>query len=346
LRGFLDAYGFEANGSCGEGINASIHHLRDAMHEFEEKGMKSKYHAMKDVLLALREIPMALYSCQMATTAVLMIAQIVEDVIHPRFFTLHNLLTLFLNGTEEYRELSAAAAAWKADQCLDAGRHLGEALQMILSEPSYPGVVAKHSAGQCGKKGAIADFLEERQPVVYYEYLADVSNGPAKLVEVSVQIAAGVADGFLLGLDGDACLRKGGGLGTQVFHLIKALGSGNDLGAVRALVQGLEDAYPLYKACKGEKGRLKTLLKTLAILRHPRELVYAVGHSFKVNAVDVTLEVATAVLAAQGKDWHRVGMELGKMLARIAETLAPVNYTVGDFSQWISVESSANTVVV
>lgn len=319
--GFMGAYGYKNFKSCGTEFMKSGEELGDALRRFENE---SKYLGMKDVLLALKDIPATLLSCHMATTGVLQVAQLIEDVLNPKFFTKDNVESMFINTLEAHHMFSKAATSWKAGDCHGTGEHLAEAVQLILSEPIFSGSplnIANRSGtnSSCGESAVIGEILKQREPYLYYEYKAEISLQAAGAggVEVSFQVAAGLAEGFGLGLNGNGCLHDISQGSLHVFKLVKDLMVANALGAVMSLAEVVEEIYPLYKACYGQKGRMKDLLRSMKVLRHPHEVIYDLKGNFRVNGMDLSIEMAAALLAYEQKDWHRVGSELGKMLAQV-----------------------------
>jgi len=86
--------------------------------------------------------------------------------------------------------------------------------------------------------------------------------------------------------------------------------------AMRLLAQALETEWPgAIKACGATVAQVDQLLATLAILKHPQQFAYHVGHDLVINGVDIYSNTNEAVGHWQNQEFHDFGLSTGKALS-------------------------------
>merc|ERR1712039_810772 len=135
----------------------------------------------------------------------------------------------------------------------------------------------------------------------------------------AVLFGQGLAEGFGTALDvkcfDDAVVEL-----AEIIGGVMSLVSGSVvhiIGALESLFHGLMGIVPLFKDCVADVPKIKELFHLVEDFKHPAELAKAVGHSIVANGIDISLEVASALLDAKDKCWQRLGEDLGKILAKI-----------------------------
>merc|ERR1719343_1763660 len=89
------------------------------------------------------------------------------------------------------------------------------------------------------------------------------------------------------------------------------------VGGLESLFHGLMGIVPLFKDCVADAPKIKELFHEVEDFKHPAELAKAVGRNVVKNGIDISLEVASALLDAKDKCWKRFGEDMGRILAKI-----------------------------
>merc|ERR1711933_522078 len=89
------------------------------------------------------------------------------------------------------------------------------------------------------------------------------------------------------------------------------------VGGLESLFHGLTGIVPLFKDCVADVPKIKELFHEVEDFKHPAELAKAVGHNIIKNGIDISLEVASALLDVKDQSWQRLGEDVGRILAKI-----------------------------
>merc|ERR1712232_791879 len=96
------------------------------------------------------------------------------------------------------------------------------------------------------------------------------------------------------------------------------------ISGLESLFHGLEGIAPMVKDCHDEKNKILDLLHTFEDFRNPHALAQTFAHHILVNRVDLTVELAQAILDSVGRDYLRVGEDVGHILSKIVISNASV----------------------
>ena len=94
-------------------------------------------------------------------------------------------------------------------------------------------------------------------------------------------------------------------------HVSSGVGAVDGL---ESIFHALVGAVPAYKHFMSEKQRIIQLLHDAGDFKHPAALAVKCVENLKNNGVDISLDIASAVLAYKGQEWDRFGYEVGKIL--------------------------------
>merc|ERR1712070_1012870 len=89
------------------------------------------------------------------------------------------------------------------------------------------------------------------------------------------------------------------------------------LSGLENIFQALTGAVPTYKDCMAEKKSIMGLLHTFGDFAHPKEMAKVIAENVLNHDVDLTQEVAAAVLDYKFKEWQRFGQDVGRILEHI-----------------------------
>jgi hypothetical protein len=276
-QGVAKALGFSDVTSCFGDSGSGVTDMWDAVEDYVRGGYVSKAKAFAKFSTGLYDILKALTPCSSSMTDASSYKKLLADLKDSRYYTIHNGLTLALNAAEDHSELSSFATAWKSGDYSTAGYELMYVTLDILENPGIPS-----------------------------------SNGTEAL-----QIAEGLASGFASDIN-FTCFSD---LSVEVPAII---GGVIDVSSVALILPGLESIFhgveglvPCYKACMADKTQMVDLLHEFSDFAHPKTLAEAMVENIKDNSIDISLEVASAILAYKGEEWNRVGLEVGKILGKI-----------------------------
>ena len=68
---------------------------------------------------------------------------------------------------------------------------------------------------------------------------------------------------------------------------------------------------------KDAKAQAEKIEKALALMKHPMQFAYHVGHDLVVNRVDIFNEVNAAVTAYKAAQWEAFGQNVGAALNKL-----------------------------
>lgn len=275
-RGCADTLGFEDGVTCLKDVNASAVDFYEAERDYFRGGWENKAKAMVKFAESSKDIMDALKPCNKQLVDARKYKTLVKELEDPKYYTVHNALTLLLNAVEERGEFKAFAAAWQKKQYRTAGTEFMTALLDILSNPGIP-----------------------------------ASNGTA-----AIEFAHGFAEGFSSDVELD-CFKD------VRIEIPVAVSGVFDLLTLR-LVSGLENifqaltgAVPTFKACMADKQNMINMLHSFGDFAHPKQMAKIIGANVVKNDLDLTVEIASAVLDYKGKEWERFGQDIGKILGQI-----------------------------
>merc|ERR1712039_985535 len=195
-----------------------------------------------------------------------------------RYYSPSNALTLGLNLAEDHATLSSCLQAFEEKRYYESGLELMKTILDVLEHPGIP---------------------EQGKPAVLF--------------------GQGLAEGFGTALK-LACFDDAVVELTEIIGGVMSLVSGSVvhiIGALESLFHGLMGIVPLFKDCVADVPKIKELFHLVEDFKHPAELAKAVGHNIVKNSIDISLEVASALLDAKDKCWQRLGEDLGKILGKI-----------------------------
>lgn len=263
--------------ACARDTNSSVAKLWAAARDYLHGGILGKAEAAAMMAEALGTIVLGLGPCEKATTDVEDYKKLVKYLSDPRYYTVHNALTLALNTAEERKQLGAFEDAWGRGDFRMAGFVLTTLILDVLEHPSIPS-----------------------------------SNGTSV-----AQIAYGLGQGFAMDVN-ITCFKD---VRVEIPALIGgvidiATGVGIPAG-LESLFHGLEGLVPTFKDCMADKPKIMNLLHTLKDFKHPSELAKKLAQDIVNNGVDISLEVASAVLDYKSRSWQRFGEDIGKIINKI-----------------------------
>jgi len=206
---------------------------------------------------------------------------------------------------EEYKRLSKALMDkrfYSLSNALTLGLNLAEDRAM-LSNFAHAFEEEHYYAAGLELMKAILDVLEH----------PDI---PAK-GKPAVLFGQGLAEGFGTGLDvkcfDDAAVEL-----TEIIGGVLSLVSvAHSVSGLESLFHGLMGFAPLFKDCVADKSKIAELYHEVEDFKHPAELAKAIEKSIVANGIDISLEVASAILDAKDKCWLRLGEDVGKVLGKI-----------------------------
>jgi len=139
------------------------------------------------------------------------------------------------------------------------------------------------------------------------------NNGSAAVL-ISVGIAEGLGEAVVLDCFKDAKVEVPSVLGGALACMT---GVGTIAG-LESIFHGLEGLVPLFKDCYNEKSEIWNIIKTLKNFKDAQALARSFGHNVLVNKVDLAVLSADVAFAIRGKEWKRVGEDVGKLVGKVA----------------------------
>jgi len=271
------ALGFDDINSCYIESRTGFEELWDAIQDYKHGGYITKAKALAKFGEGFHTVITALNPCSQAMTDASKYKTLIKMLMDPRYYTMHNALTLALNLAEDRQSLSSFADAWNEGDYQTAGSRITGIVLEVLTSPGIPSSNGTE-AMQIGS-GIVAGFA---------------SDLPLQCVrDVSVDIPA-IVSGLI-----------------DISSVVKAVTG------FQSLFHGIAGLVPMYKHCLSDKKEIVDLLHEMADFRHPAELAKRITENVKKVGLDLSFETASAILAYKGGEWKRVGMEIGKILAKV-----------------------------
>jgi len=224
-----------------------------------------------------KEIVETLEVCSSATTDVEQYMRLTKNLMDPRYYTLQNACTLALNVAEDHKMLVDFEHKIKTNDMYGAGNEMMHTILDVLERPGIPS-----------------------------------SNGTAAL-----QIAAGLAEGFGESVDLPCFKDARVEIPSIIGGVMECMSGVGVILGLESLFHGIEGLVPLFKDCYQEKSKIMDLLHTFKDFKNIHDLARTLGHNVMVNGVDLSIEASMCVLDVKGKEWKRLGEDIGKILSKI-----------------------------
>jgi len=273
----MDALGYEDGVTCFASGHEIAKDLAGIVELYRKGGYINKAKAMGELAAEMKTIIHTLESCSSAATDVEQYAKLVNNLNDPRYYTTQNALTLALNVAEDRVQLEQVVSDVEKGDEYAAGHALMLTILDVLENPGIPS-----------------------------------SNGTA-----AVQIARGFAHGFVEDVN-LKCFQDAKAEVPSVIGGVLACMSGVGLiPGLELVFHALTGLVPFLKDCYDERSQIKNILLEFTDFRHPLELAKRFGHNIVANGIDISLELASATLDIQGKNYERLGEDVGKILSKI-----------------------------
>jgi len=276
-QGVATALGFDDINSCYVESHTGVEELWDAMQHYKHGGYIAKAEALAKFAEGFHTVIRALEPCSQTMTDASEYRTLIKTLMDPRYYTIHNALTLALNLAEDHKRLFSFVDAWDKGDYHTAGSRITSIVLDVLLNPGIPSSSGTEAV-QIGM-GIASEFASN----LPFQCLSDVS------VDVPA-IVGGIID---------------------IYTVIKAVTG------FESLFHGIKGLVPMYKHCLSDRQKIVDLLREMADFRHPAELATKITENVKKAGVDLSLETAQAILAYKGAEWKRVGIEIGKILSKI-----------------------------
>jgi len=275
--GVANALGFQDIAACYEDPKVGIVDLWDAAEDYRRGGFVSKAKALALFGTGLHHIIQALDPCTKSQVDAGRFMKLIDYLRDPRYYTVHNALTLALNLAEDRKQLEDFAAAWQKGDFQTAGSDLVNAAFDVLLNPGIPS-----------------------------------NNGTE-----ATQIAQGIAAGFVSDFDFKCFAEVSVEIPALIGGVIDLATGVKSPSGLESLFYGLTGLVPMIKACLADKPEIMTLLHEVEDFRHPAELAKQVLKNIESNGIDISLQTASAVLAYKGQEYQRFGLSVGEILGKI-----------------------------
>lgn len=283
IKGVADALGYGAFKGCFADVHQVVSALSEARQLYKKGGKLDKAKAMVELGQAAKEVVKTLEMCSSAVADVESYAKLVKNLKDPRFYTLHNAFTLALNIAEDRHMIASLIEDLESGRDYEAGKLLIVTVLDVLERPGIPD-----------------------------------SNSSA-----AVQIAVGIADGFVGHLD-IACFSDAHveikSLVGGVMHLLTHI----DLKGLESIFDSIKDLPSTYKRCLADEPAIANLLRLCSDFKHPKDLAALLLKNMVAHGADLAIELGKGVLAFQGHEWRHLGNAVGTILNKIAVSTAAV----------------------
>lgn len=257
--------------------NISVGELWDAAQKYLHGNWVSKAEALKEIGKAVELTVAALGPCSDAMTDASNYKRLVSYLRDPRYYTVHNALTLALNLAEDHAKLGSFATAWQEGEYDVGGYELTTVILDVLENPGIPS-----------------------------------SNGTA-----AARIAWGLAKGFATDVDLQCFKDVRVEIPALIGGVMDVMSVVDIVGGFESIFHGLENLVPTYKDCTADKPKIMNLLRSFSDFKHPADLAKAFGKHVVDNGLDLSLETAACVLDYKGGEWKRFGQDIGQILEKI-----------------------------
>jgi len=83
---------------------------------------------------------------------------------------------------------------------------------------------------------------------------------------------------------------------------------------LESLSFGLKGIVPTFKTCLADKKEIMDFLREVGDFKHPVQLAEKLLKNMEAHGIDISLQVASAVIASKGKEYRRFGHAVGDIL--------------------------------
>lgn len=276
-KGVASALGFGDISSCYKDSDTGVTDLWLAVEEYNKGGYVAKAKALANFAHGIHLVLEALEPCSQGMTDASKYKRLMTYLMDPRYYSIHNALTLALNLAEDHKQLSVFAEAWNKGDYSTAGFEMTAAALDVLGNPGIP-----------------------------------ENNGTE-----AVQIAIGLAKGFTSDIPFKCFTDLSVEVPAIIGGIIDIATGVKAVAGVESLFHGLEGLVPAYKQCLSDKKRIVALLREFEDFKHPVALAKKIVANMEKNDLDLSLETASAILAYKGKEWQHLGLEIGLILGKV-----------------------------
>jgi len=274
-QGCADALGFQEVPHCFDNAESSALEFYKAEQDYKAGGLINKAKAIYHGGVGFKDFLSCLKPCIGTVQNALKYKALITELKDPRFYSIHNALTLFFNALEERGEFEKFANDWEAKKYYNAGNSFTNALFDVIGQPGIP------------------------------------SSGPP-----AVNFALGFVSGFVPDLNFN-CFHNikvelpaaSGGIFDLVTHHYAA--------GLASIFKALQSAVPTFKTCLKDAKTFIHLLKLYHDFKNPEDLAEIVAGNIEDNAIDITLQTGSAVVAFQGGEWKHFGKHIGDILEMV-----------------------------
>jgi len=288
-RGVMDALGYNDAKECFDGSVDVAEQMWAIGQILRGGGAIARVKALAELALEAKEIVQTLAHCTSATTDLERYAKLVKNLQDPRYYTLHNALTLALNVADDRKMLDTFVVDLDTKKYYDAGNELIVIVLDVMSRPGIP-----------------------------------ESNGTA-----AVQIATGIAEGFGEQISDISCFKDARvEIPAVIGGVMQCLSGVGMVGGLESLFHGIEGIVPLFEDCLHDRPKIMSLLTAFGNFRDPHGMARLVEQNIVKNGLDLSINVAQGVLAAKGQEWLHFGQDIGKILGEIALNSTSTSFDV------------------
>jgi len=277
-RGVMAALGYTDGEECFDSARDVTKDVWRIAKELRNGTAVQKAKALAQLAAETKTIVETLEQCSSATTDLEKYAALVKILKDPRFYTLHNALTLALNLAEDRKMLETFVADIKGNDYFGAGKELILTVLDVISRPGIPD-----------------------------------SNGTAA-VQISTGIAEGLGESVSIPCFADARVEFPAVIGG-VMECLTGVGM---IQGLESLFHGIEGIVPTFEDCMHDRKEIMSLLKGFGLFKDPHGLARQVVQNMVNHGIDIAVLISASVLAAKGQEWHTLGEDIGKILGEIA----------------------------
>eukprot|EP00357_Protocruzia_adherens_P007842 CAMPEP_0114996282 /NCGR_PEP_ID=MMETSP0216-20121206/14217_1 /TAXON_ID=223996 /ORGANISM="Protocruzia adherens, Strain Boccale" /LENGTH=262 /DNA_ID=CAMNT_0002360455 /DNA_START=249 /DNA_END=1037 /DNA_ORIENTATION=+ len=169
------------------------------------------------------------------------------------------------------------------------------------------------------------EFLQPSQIRPPIDLLEPTTTISQETFKDDFEVGAAALQGILIGLKSDVsiqeivnCVDDFNGIVSGIEDAFKHFREGDMGTGVDRLAQALTGIPTALTVCKGSESEVKQLVQeteeALEIFRHPRTLIYRIGHNLVVNGVDIYKEISAGVDAWKIDEYQESGFNIGSAL--------------------------------
>merc|ERR1711957_1147036 len=133
----------------------------------------------------------------------------------------------------------------------------------------------------------------------------------------AIQIAVGLAEGFGETVDLPCFKDLHLEIPAIIGGVLECMSGVGIIAGLESLFHGLEGLVPLFSDCYHEKSKIMDLLHAFKYFKNPHALARIIGHNVMADGVGISIVTAQCALDVTGKEWKRLGEDIGKLLSKI-----------------------------